>query len=752
MLTRAQFLSPFAAALLAAAPAARAHQTDDFHFHLEPIVLEVLDVDVDTNSSKFNEYRDIRSGFNLPRLRIFGESGDGDRTFALRADNVRRDDARYTLDYGVAGRYSFQLDYNKIPHRFGNGGTLLWNRTGRGLLELPDPVQAQLQGALEAQFVANRGGVNFPFLAGLLAPHIAAADSIDLAVQRDRTRARVEVKKLQPLSYSFEVRHENRSGMRPYGAAFGFGNAIELFEPTEYDTTDATAQAEWTAERGGLRAGYRHSRFQNEVSTLTWDNIWRATNSTDPTAYLGPGASSVGGSSRGFADLAPDNDADMLFVDGRLKFGSGWKLSGNVHYSQMSQDDPLLPYTLNTAIVGVDHATGATFDPTLVSNLPATSANAEAKVVNVNANLTKDLTPDLELTLRYRYDDYDNQSPRIEFPGYVRFHGVWEEIPRITVPYAFTRDELAASLDWDVAEHTSLGFSYRKRNMDREFREVEDADEDVFELSVDSRPMSRLTLRASWETGDRSISEYLLEAQEFSFLDPEGPNNLPGLRKYDEAAREFDDWEVSASLQLSDAWHLMLGVSGREEDYDESRFGLVADEILQLNGEVNYAPSATWNVYLFGHLAERESFQQARQSGATPSINPLDDWNLTLDETTDTWGLGITGNPDGKWSWDLSANWSRSDGEADFFTPPGGRAVVDFDNYEDIELTAVVAKIDYQINPRASVGVSYRYEDYTLDSFNLNGLRPYLPATILLVANDGDYQADVFGVRLKLNM
>ena len=754
MPTRVHLLLLAAATTLLAAPAARAHDTDEFHFHFDPVIFEVLEVDVDTNSSKFNEYRDIRSGFQLPTLRLFGESPDGDRTFSLRADNVRRDDARYTLDYGVAGRYSVQLDYNKIPHRFGNDGTIMWTRTGPGTLELPDPQQGQLQAALDTQFAAFRPGINFGFLSGLLQPYIAAAGSIDLGLQRDRTRARVEVRKLQPLSYGVEYRHENRSGIRPYAGSFGFGNSIELYEPTEYDTTDAIAQAEWTGDRGGLRFGYRYSSFENDVSTLTWDNIWAATDRTDPNAYQSPSASSVRGSSRGFADLAPDNDADILFVDGRLRFGGGWRLSGNVNYSSMSQNDPLLPYTLNTSIVGIDHETGATFDPTLVSNLPATSANAEAKILNVNANLTKDLTEDLTLTLRYLYDDYDNQTPRIEFPGYVRFHAVWEEIPRITVPYAFTRDELAAALDWEVGARTTLGFSYRLKSMDREFREVEDSDEDVIKLSLDSRPTKRVTVRASWETGDRSIDEYLLEAQEFSFLEPEGPNNLPGLRKYDQAARKFDDWEATAGILLSEAWNLTVGVSGREEDYDESLFGLISDEILQVNGEIGYAPGEAWNVYLFGHLAERESFQQARQSGATPSVNPADDWNLTLDENTDTWGLGVAGTPSGHWSWDISGNWSKSDGAADFFSPPGGtpNEAVDFDNYEDIELLALVAVIDSELNRRATFGLTYRYEDYTIDSFNLNGLMPYLPSTILLVANDSDYQADVIGIRLKVNL
>ena len=60
-----------------------AHETDQFHFHIDPIVFEVLDVDVDTNSSKFNEYRDIQSGFNLPLLDVYGETPDGKRSIEL---------------------------------------------------------------------------------------------------------------------------------------------------------------------------------------------------------------------------------------------------------------------------------------------------------------------------------------------------------------------------------------------------------------------------------------------------------------------------------------------------------------------------------------------------------------------------------------------------------------------------------------------------------------------------------------------
>ena len=56
------------------------------------------------------------------------------------------------------------------------------------------------------------------------------------------------------------------------------------------------------------------------------------------------------------------------------------------------------------------------------------------------------------------------------------------------------------------------------------------------------------------------------------------------------------------------------------------------------------------------------------------------------------------------------------------------------------------------VNRRFDVGFLYRYEDYTIDSFNLQGLKVYLPSTLLLVPNDGDYQADVFGLRFRLKL
>ena len=297
-------------------------------------------------------------------------------------------------------------------------------------------------------------------------------------------------------------------------------------------------------------------------------------------------------------------------------------MSGNVGYNVMEQDDPLLPYTLNTALVGIDHETGATFDPTLPAQPPREQRRRRGQGVEPRSQRRHGPRRDWTFKLVYRYYDYDNHTPRTVFAGYVRFHADWTPDPRITVPYAFTRDDLGAEVEWDLSDRTGFGLSYHRKSWEREFREVEDSDEDVVKLSFDSRLGERFTVRASYELGDRTIDGYLVEAQMFSFFEPTPINNQPGLRKYDEAARDYDDWEASVFILLTDAWNLNLGVSGRDEDYDESQFGLIDDDILQLSADLSYSPGEDLTFFAFAHLGDRETFQRARQSGGTLSTNP----------------------------------------------------------------------------------------------------------------------------------
>jgi len=416
----------------------------------------------------------------------------------------------------------------------------------------------------------------------------------------------------------------------------------------------------------------------------------------------------------------------------------------------MEQNDRLLPYTLNSAIRGIDF-NGSTFAATDPGALPTGKADNQVDVLSFYGSANGKLGENFTLGFKVRHYDYDNGSSRIEFPGYVRFQAVWEAIGRVTVPYSYTVDDLGAEIGWKLGKASRLGLSFNRQSWDRTFREIKSSDEDVLKLTYDTR-LGDFQLRAAYEMGDRSIGHYDTEAAEATFIEPEGATNLAAMRKYDEAERNYDSVSAQGWWSVSERFDLALGVNQRKDDYDKSRFGLVKDEVLQYNAELDFSVVEGSNLYVFYQRSEREVFQRSRQSGATPSTNPLDDWDVTFKENNDTAGLGFKSALGKRWNLDLQATWNKSDGLADFFSPPGGtpNLAVGFDDYEDIEILSAKLAIDYEISASLTAGIDYRYEDYTLDSFIVRGLQYYMPGALLLNANYGDYAASVVGLRFKL--
>lgn len=735
-----------AALLLNGAPSAA---ESGFKLHLDKLVVGVYDVDVDTDSSKFNEYRDWSSGFQVPKIKVSGEDAESGRYLDFAATWVGRRDARYGLEYGVEGKWGMLVDYNKIPHRFGNNGRILHTETAPGVWSLSDSIQQTLQTTIDAR-IAAKLPVNYAYLDGLLAPYFDAAGSVDLELQRDRTHVAFDLGKMGRWAWLLDYKYENRTGNRAYGSSFGFGNVVELPEPIDYNTSDAQLTGSFKGANGGVTFGYRYSKFENEVGEMYWDNPFRITDSTHPSAYQAPNSTTNAGAVTGVADLAPDNEASWMFANGRFRAGD-WDFNGAVTYGSMSQDDALLPYTLNSAIDGIGFD-GAAFDATLPGNLPQANVDMEVDVLNVVANAKARFGEAFDLGFRFRYYDYDNGSGRIEIPGYVRYHGVWEAIGRVNVASSYSIETYGADFGWSFGKASRLGFAYTFEGWDRDLREIETSDEDIFKVTFDTR-MGIVDLRAAYEFGDRSIGDYHTEAQEESFLHPEGINNLPGLRKYDEAAREYDLFYLQATLTLGERSDLTLGYNAREDDYDESEFGLTSDKIDSFNAEWSYSCDKAGNFYLFWNRTERENFLAARQSGATPSTNPADNWDADFDENNDTYGLGWV-REFGKWNVDLHGTYNKSDGDVDMSSPPGGtpNLAVGFGDYEDIEILSARIKLDYEITEDLAIGLDYLYEDYTLSSFLTRGLTHYLPAAILLNPNFGDYTANVVGLRFKMRM
>lgn len=739
----------FLVALALAIPATVLAQTPAVAstFTLGRIDFGVQQVGLDNDSSKFEEYRDVPSGVVIPYFRLFGE---GTWQYNLVAENVLRQDGRYRL---LVERepVRIKIDYNRIPHRFGNDGRTLLEETKPGVLQMSDTLQRAHQTALEQQFASNRAGINFNFLNNLVAPSLDAANTVDIALLRERGSAQVDLNPGKPFSVRLNYFQEKRTGNRAAGTSFGFGNVVESPEPIDYRTEEFGASAEYKQSWGLIRGAVRYNTFKNPINTLTFDNPFRVTDATDASAYTAPGANSIGGAARGRIDLSADNEALTGAVGFQVRLPANSRFTADVSASRWTQDDTFMPYSTNSAITTPVVVTD-------VSVLPERSLDGEINVVSQSYFFSSRPVPKLGFTARYRIYDLSNETRRIEFPGYVRFDAVWEEIPRISVPYAYKINRGDATVSYDFGP-VDLEGGYRYLKWDREFRDTRETTEDTFIVAANVRMFGWAQLRASYETGQRDRDAYDVNRSEHaSYVEPEPVAILPALRRFDQAERDVD--RFFGLLQLTPGGDLTVSFSylfseedyGREPVVDASglRYGVVDAKSGSFTAEADYSPGERWSLYGFYTREKISTFLRGRQSGATPSTRPIDDWTADMDDDVDSFGGGATvGLVPDKLDFRASTRYQKVDGMNDLDSPPGGTPDVAFDvaRFDDTRIWTVAGEFEYHLPGLWTLALGGWFEDYEVRDSATTGLTNYVPGSFFLAANDSDYQAKVAYLR-----
>jgi MtrB/PioB family decaheme-associated outer membrane protein len=710
--------------------------------------------DSDTASSKFLEYREYHYATS-PFLRFMG--GDTLR-YDFAAWNVGQDNGRY-LGLLEQGSVSMKAELSLMPHRFGSDSRSLFADDGRGNFTIADDVQLANQQRIEQQRRASAAGVNFSFLNALVRPQIAATSPFDVQLRRDRGGVDVNFTKDKPVAVRLSYLHEERNGSRGSGTAFGFGNVVETAEPIDYRTQDIGLSAEWTPSWGLIHGGVHLNEFTNFIPVQTFDNPFRATDSTDASAYQAPASASIAGASFARMALPPDNRAITGNVGMSAKFGGKHRFSATASYGRWTQDTAFIPFTTNTAI-------RTPFDATSLSNLPAPSLDGRIDVLSLTSTLYLRPTRNTNVTARYRRYDLDNKTPRIEFPeGYTRYDGVWEDIPRISVPYGYTNDQGQVSGSVTLNGLT-FEAGYKLDRWARTFRESEDTLQQTGFVALQDKPLDWITLRASYERGKRTFGEldsghedYDPEhAEHHSFLDPGPAANLTLLRRYDQAEKQID--RLTSMVQLSPGGSTTIALSyvWGNDDYTRTEFGLVSSENKAFSAEVDFTPTERLSLFGFYTREDIDSFQRGRQSAATPSVNPLDNWTAAMTDDVDTFGVGadFVLKPE---TLDLRLNgtFQNVDGNAAILAPLGGApanartalgGVAGLPIFDDTKLLTLSAELGYRLKNGWRVAVGGLFEDYELQDPFAVGSTVYTPGGMFLAGNDGDYRGHVIYTRL----
>lgn len=548
-----------------------------------------------SNSSKFNEYRDIRDGFYLYDLKFDGVDTQTGLYLDFSGKNLIREDQTLRFGVGDYGTWGLSVERNETPHNISNKAMTPFIDQGKGVYTLPSPIalpSTDVAGTLTSGY--NLAPTAAQASAGLLRNNDEATSAwletnlhgTDLGTQRDKTSATLNYSPLEALKFRLTYTDERKDGNKitygPIGDRPPRTLDIQMTEPIDYATREVKFEAEYNKDWFQSLFAYTISDFENDIDTLRWQN---------PDARLDdPGSLAdlsydqwTGHRVANFGERAlyPDNRYQNASLTLGFDLPLASRLGATVAFGKAEQDESLIPY-----------ATSSFGTTTLGSAMDLPRGKADAEIETTLLNLDYTINPIERLNLRafFRYYDLDNNTKESDW-HYVTSDTVTNAnatttgLPtyknmRTNLAYAYDQQNYGLDATYSLNFwRTTLGLGFEREEIDRDYREA-DTDENMYKLSLRTRPANWLTLRAKYLYGDREGDNYDNTATAASYwyalgdqgTDNDNPqftfSNHPDTRKYDVIDRERNQVDLAATVMPIEPLSLTASYRWQDDDYD----------------------------------------------------------------------------------------------------------------------------------------------------------------------------------------
>jgi MtrB/PioB family decaheme-associated outer membrane protein len=642
--------------------------------------------DLTGDSARYNRYRDLRQGGYLDRFTFEKETMS--TFFRAEANNVGYRDQRYFAEFHDIGKVKAVFEWNQVPLFMSAGSTniqegsrSLYTHAGNGVLTIDRGIREGLQAAGTAAAVRDP----------LIAAAVNSSPTLDLRSRRDLGRFNMTYSFNRDVDFKLDVRNTLRSGNQVI--AFGFGTspglnpAVEIPAPMDDRTTDVRGVLEFSNARSLMAVGYTGSWYENGIPLVRFDNPLRA---TDISA----------GPASGQAVMWPSNTSFAVTANASHKLAKRTRASGAISIGRWSQNEPLAPPTVNTALVA----------PPLMRASAETRADITSMVYNLNSRPM----PNLWLNANYRYYDYDNKSAHWESRALV---GDWALGTAITEnePAGWTRHNIDLDASFTPHRYLALGLGYGRENADRTFRIFESTVDDTFRVSLDSVGNQYFSIRNKYEYSTRKGSGFDVHLLEHV-------NEQPDMRHYDIANR--DRTRVTSSIYLTPAGFLSLnaGVGTGHDDYADSGFGLRDSKSRHWSAGFDVAPTDVVNFGVsYGHekyTANQYSRNNSQAPGNPQFFDPARDWWIDTDDVVKTLNASvdlIKALP----KTDIRLGYDLSDGKAVYVYGLATNFLPTLNQLAPLKNKLQGGRMDvrYFLRSNVALGVAYHYEDYKVEDF-----------------------------------
>ena len=679
------------------------------------------------DEARYERYSDHRDG--LYSKIVFGKKTDT-LFWSASANNIGYHDQAYRADYFNGKMKGYGL-WSSIPLNYSYLTSTPWVNTSSG-----EVATFTLNPVARAAVQSNLA-MGIPLSASDLAKasiYRGLATPFDMQQRRDVAGFGMGYDVKPDLNLNFSFTTTKKSGTMPWAASYAFRNANELPLPLDNRSNDLSIGAEWANKDGMIRVGWDSSWFTNQYNNLVWDNPLRATDyDNGKVPPLGPydpsGYSNGNGPARGRMSLPPDSSMNVLSALGLYKMPSHSTLSASVSFTNMKQNDTLIPWTINPVIA--QPLVYAAF-PELAS-LHRDTAEAEVRGLNALFNFTTRPNRYFAFTMKYRYNNHDNRTPEFDAVEYVRFDAVPEETGGETHALDVKRRTLDVNASFRVAPYTSLRVGYGFDAFNRSGRTFSDMTDDIFRISLDTTKSQYVNLRATYEHSVRLGSG-------FSEASLEEGGAQPGLRYFDESDRDRDRTTLLFVLMPTSTVDVTFSYAQGKDVYkgEGHEFGLLSTDNWATNIGLSYTPVEH---IAFGVNWGRDDYkanQKSRNANPPPDpswTDPNRDWLLDNNEVVNNFLLYLDVLQAMK-DTDLRFAYDYSDSDNGFVFS-GPRIAGLLPNFEQLPNVTnkwhrFTADLKHYFTAKVGVGFAWYYEKLDVTDFatiDTNGSVGYTTAT-----------------------
>ena len=256
--------------------------------------------------------------------------------FALQSQSTLYRDQSYLASFGDYGKFKVQFRYDEIPHIYSNTTRTLFTQTSPGVYSYPALIRQTLQAAAPPN--------TLPFI--INSQVVPQSNFLTPAIYRKAGTISAADNLTSHWNVNGSFFRESQKGNRPIGlimnsspsASTTSGYGVELPEPINYYNNLVRAGIDYGRQSLVLQGAYIGSFFQNNTSSMTWDNPFRLTDEQITNPLTGRMA------------LYPDNHANYLNFAAGIDLGKYLHVTASITPGWLQKKQPFLPYNTNTAI------------------------------------------------------------------------------------------------------------------------------------------------------------------------------------------------------------------------------------------------------------------------------------------------------------------------------------------------------------------------------------------------------------------